>query len=358
MNTMTTTTSFDRLTGPDNFRSWKMHIKSTLRSKGLWGFVTGGRTNVREHSSGPHGYSGSLPPQSRPDALDKIILHLENIDDPTEVWKYLESKFQPIGIVKDYTAWIDLITMTFDGKDLRSFCDELTLRNHHCGEQHETSNIEVEYINATEDRRPYRPTSFFVLQSALCILPVSTDHPFPTSPPPSPPPSPSPPPPPSPPTCRTSRLNTYQYCTTLPLTTTAFHPLLCQHYATPNHRFDSPYLMNSKHGLATDRIPHRIIVARLQQQYGIDIAPSTLATKLGVRLWVTQSPRATDDRLAPTRGYEDHGSPGFGGSNDSSLCVLSVCSHCPRLHVHPRDTTQPGTSSPCQERERGRGPEA
>ena len=29
-------------------------------------------------------------------------------------------------------------------------------------------------------------------------------------------------------------------------------------------------------------------------------------------------------------GYEDHGSPGFGGSNDSSLRILSVCSHCPR----------------------------
>ena len=29
-------------------------------------------------------------------------------------------------------------------------------------------------------------------------------------------------------------------------------------------------------------------------------------------------------------GYEDHGSPGFGGSNDSSLRILSVCSYCPR----------------------------
>ena len=33
------------------------------------------------------------------------------------------------------------------------------------------------------------------------------------------------------------------------------------------------------------------------------------------------------------------------------LFVLSVCSHCPRLHIHPRATTQPGTSSPRQERE-------
>ena len=29
-------------------------------------------------------------------------------------------------------------------------------------------------------------------------------------------------------------------------------------------------------------------------------------------------------------GYEDHGSPGFGGSNDSSLRILSVCSYCLR----------------------------
>ena len=53
-----------------------------------------------------------------------MVLHLENIDDPAEVWKYLETKFQPLGIVKEYTAWIDHITVTFNGKDLRSFCDE------------------------------------------------------------------------------------------------------------------------------------------------------------------------------------------------------------------------------------------
>ena len=64
--------------------------------------------------------------------VDRIVLLLENIDEPADVWKYLESKFQPTGAVKDYTAWIDLITMTFDGKDLRTFCDEYELALRAC----------------------------------------------------------------------------------------------------------------------------------------------------------------------------------------------------------------------------------
>ena len=58
----------------------------------------------------------------------------------------------------------------------------------------------------------------------------------------------------------------------------------------------------------------------------------------------------------PSVLYRGHGSPGLGGLNDSSLRALSVCSHYfPRLHVHPRDTTQPDTSSPCQRERLGGG---
>ena len=52
-------------------------------------------------------------------------------------------------------------------------------------------------------------------------------------------------------------------------------------------------------------------------------------------------------------GYEDHGSPGFGGSNDSSLRILSVCSYCPRSstlarHVVslPRERETPRIAQP------------
>ena len=72
-----------------------------------------------------------------------------------------------------------------------------------------------------------------------------------------------------------------------------------------------------------------------------------------VRAWVTQSPKATDLRLAPTRGYMGATDAQVWG--ESTISLFSSCMKCllplPTTHVHPRDRTQPGTSSPCPERE-------
>ena len=78
-------------------------------------------------------------------------------------------------------------------------------------------------------------------------------------------------------------------------------------------------------------VPHQFFV-----DVGKEVCPSPhgTATTAQVLLWrrcclqefmmwmYDNAPRATDDRLVPTWGYEDHGSPGFGGVNDSSLLFV------------------------------------
>ena len=81
-------------------------------------------------------------------------------------------------------------------------------------------------------------------------------------------------------------------------------------------------------------------------------------------LKVTESKMIVFETFSPFRTREDVLGTGvkatgphlgFGGVNDSSLLfvysVSSVWSHHPPhlSSTHPRDTTQPGTSSPCQE---------
>ena len=76
-----------------------------------------------------------------------------------------------------------------------------------------------------------------------------------------------------------------------------------------------------------------------------------------MRTWGASRGAVGDERGRTGLGtgvYEGHGSPGFGGVNDSSLLfvyrVLGPIIHLINLpSIHPRYTTQPGTSSPCQE---------
>ena len=74
------------------------------------------------------------------------------------------------------------------------------------------------------------------------------------------------------------------------------------------------------------------------------------STFISVRACCTK-PLGYGSGLGATRAYKRATVPQVLGDPSLLFVYLSVCSHFLRLHVHPRDTTQPGTPSACLERE-------
>ena len=48
----------------------------------------------------------------------------EGVRDPKEIWGTIETRCQPLGIVKEYSPWKQLVSLQYTGKDLKVSCDD------------------------------------------------------------------------------------------------------------------------------------------------------------------------------------------------------------------------------------------
>ena len=143
----TSTTNVTKLTGPGNYRVWKMQIASILASRGLWKIVSGedtgpetpedpdtdsdharlkGKTPANtEHLEEVKAF-GKLQCQAYSIIIttisQDICLSLEHTQDPKDAWTILSDRFQPDDIVSKYSIFLQWVYLRFDGKDLQKYC--------------------------------------------------------------------------------------------------------------------------------------------------------------------------------------------------------------------------------------------
>ena len=133
MQTQLLSTNIKRLSSPENYRAWKIHLQNALEARGLWTIVTGQKVEPTTETH-PSDLEDRLELffQNRAQARslileacdEKLVVILEGIRDLKLIWESLETKCQPLGAVKEYPTFIQLITTGFHGKNLKSFCEE------------------------------------------------------------------------------------------------------------------------------------------------------------------------------------------------------------------------------------------
>ena len=105
------------LKGQSTYRIWSVQIKSVLQSKGLWPYVLG---SYSEPTSPEEGESKRVFNQRLKEytievakaagilqqSLSKdIILDVQYIDNPDEIWDYLKSKYDPKGLAHQFAIY-------------------------------------------------------------------------------------------------------------------------------------------------------------------------------------------------------------------------------------------------------------
>ena len=126
------------LKGQSSYRIWSVQIKSILNSKGLWPYVIG---KYSEPDSPEEGETKkSFNERLRDYTIDKakaagilqqslskdIILDVEFIEDPKDIWLYLKSKYEPSGLAHQFSMYQDWQAIHYYGKDLEGFIHKYT----------------------------------------------------------------------------------------------------------------------------------------------------------------------------------------------------------------------------------------
>ena len=126
------------LKGQSSYRIWSVQIKSVLQSKGLWPYVQGkySEPTSPEEGESKRDFNQRLKDYSIEDAkatgilqqsLSKdIILDVQYIDSPKEVWDYLKSKYEPKGLAHQFAIYQEWQSISYDGKDLEGFTHKYT----------------------------------------------------------------------------------------------------------------------------------------------------------------------------------------------------------------------------------------
>ena len=123
---------FTRLTGQSTYRIWSVRIRSVLQSQGLWAYVQGKveepekekdesarsfNNRLKEYEIEKSKTTGILQQSLSQD----IILDVEYLEEPQDVWTYLKSKYEPSGLAHQFAIYQEWQSIKYDGKGLEEF---------------------------------------------------------------------------------------------------------------------------------------------------------------------------------------------------------------------------------------------
>ncbi|KAI0993623.1 hypothetical protein K3495_g14561, partial [Podosphaera aphanis] len=121
------------LKGQSSYRVWSVQIKSVLQSRGLWPYVLGLYKEPNELEEGESKKDFNIHLRDfyiekakaagiLQQSLSKdIILDVEFIEDPCDIWTFLKSKYEPSGLAHQFAQYQEWQCVQYDGRNLEEF---------------------------------------------------------------------------------------------------------------------------------------------------------------------------------------------------------------------------------------------
>lgn len=103
----------EKLTGRDNYASWKFSVQAYLEHDELWDCVCGSNTTPKKEIKARSRLILLLDPIN--------YVHIQNAPTAKEVWEKLEQAFDDSGLYRRVALLKDLITTTLESSKIRLY---------------------------------------------------------------------------------------------------------------------------------------------------------------------------------------------------------------------------------------------